>query len=186
MQDILVAGDSVNFATPVAGYSAADGWVLKFRLVPREAGGTAIDITTSADGDQHRTQLTAAETAAWTAGTYGWASWVDKDTESYTVASGQCVVRPNPRLAAAGTDSRSLPRRTLDDLLAARSTWASTHGRTRRYKIGDREREYASAAELDAEIRFWQGQLAEELAAERLANGQPPRNRVLVRFTRPR
>ncbi len=186
MQDELIAGDSLNFLTTTPGYSAADGWVLTFRLIPRTAGNSVIDITAVAEGDDHRTSVAAAVTGTWAADSYSWAGWVDKAGEQYTVQTGQIVVKPNPRTVAAGADLRSLPRKTLDDLLAARSVWASTQGRTRRYKIGDREREFASAAELNAEISFWQGQLAEELAAERLAAGRPSLNRLHVRFTRPR
>lgn len=186
MQDILTAGDSLNFPASTPGYPATEGWVLKYRLVPRTTGNPAIALTATADGDGHRVQVDASTTATWAAGTYGWAAWVEKAAEKYTVQTGQMVIKPDPRSAAAGADTRSLPRRTLDDLLAARATWASTHGRTRRYKIGDREREFASAVELDAEIRFWQGQLNEELMAERLASGRPALNRLHVRFTRPR
>jgi hypothetical protein len=186
MNDAIVAGDSLNFLTSTPGYSAADGWTLKFRLVPVLPSSAVISITTVADGADHRTTLAAATTAGWTAGTYSWASWVEKGAEEYTVQTGQVVVKPNPRTVAAGTDLRSLPRKTLDDLMAARAQWASTQGRTRRYKIGDREREFNTAAELDAEIRFWQGQLANELAAERLAAGLRPRNKILTRFVRPR
>lgn len=186
MQDQLVAGDSLNFLTSTPGYSAADGWVLKFRLVPRTVGNDVISITTAADGEDHRTAIAAATTASWAADNYSWSGWVELGTEQYTVQTGQIVIKPNPRTVAAGVDLRSVPRKTLDDLLAARATWATTQGRTRRYKIGDREREFASAAELNAEISFWQGQLNEELAAERLAAGRPSLNRLHVRFTRPR
>lgn len=186
MQDQLVAGDTLNFLTNTPGYSAADGWVLKFRLAPRTGANSVIDITTTAEGGDHRTAVAAATTANWAPDNYSWASWVELGTEQYSVGSGQMVIKPNPRTIAAGADLRSVPRKTLDDLLAARATWAVSNGRTRRYKIGDREREFASAAELDAEIRFWQGQLNEELVAERLATGRPPLNRLHVRFTRPR
>lgn len=187
MFDRLVAGDTLNFLTATPGYPAADGWQLKFRLVPRTAGNSVIELGSVAEGDDHRTQATAATTASWAADTYTWSSWVELSGEKYSLRTAQhCVVLPDPRTLTAGTDGRSLPRRTLDDLLAARATWAATHGRTRSYKIGDRERTFATAAELDAEIRFWQGQLADEVAADRLAAGLPSHNRLLVRFSRPR
>lgn len=186
MRDAIVAGDSLNFLTSTPGYSAADGWALRFRLVPVLGSSAVIDINSVAEGADHRTTVAAATSANWTAGNYSWASWVEKGAEQYTVQTGPVCINPNPRTVAAGTDLRSLPRKTLDDLLAARAVWASTQGRTRRYKIGDREREFNTAAELDAEIRFWQGQLAQEDAAARLAAGLRPRNRILTRFVRPR
>lgn len=186
MQDVLTAGDSLNFPASAPGYSAADGWSLKYRLIPRTGTNAAIDITGVPDGDDFLVQEASTTTAAWAPDAYSWVSWVERGAESYSLKTGQCVVQPDPRQALPGTDLRSLPRKTLDDLLAARATWAASHGRTRSYKIGDRERVFATAAELDAEIRFWQGQLADEQAAERLAAGLPSRNRILVRFSRPR
>lgn len=183
-QQQLVAGDTLNFLATAVGYSAADGWVLNYRLVPRSAGASAIDIVSTAEGDDHRVQIAAATTASWTAGEYGWTSWVAKDGEKYTVQSGHITIKPDPRTAAAGVDLRSMPRKTLDDLLAARATWAATHGRTRRYKIGDREREFANAAELSAEIDFWVREVAKEERAARVASGQPDGRRVYIRLNR--
>lgn len=180
------AGDT--FAAPVslAAYPASAGWAAKLRLVPRAAGGTVVELTAAAAGDGFQFTALPAVTTDWVAGAYSSVLWVERGADKYTVAQGQLQIAPDPRTLAAGADTRSLPRKTLDDLLAARAVWASTQGRTRRYKIGDREREFNTAAELDAEIRFWQGQLANELAAERLAAGLRPRNRILTRFVRPR
>jgi hypothetical protein len=160
--------------------------VAKLRLVARTGSSSPIELTAAASGDDHAFTVAAGTTAAWAALAYTVALWVEKGAEKYTVSQAQLTVAPDPRALAAGTDTRTPPRKTLDDLLAARAVWATTNGRTRRYKIGDREREFASAAELDAEIRFWQGQLAQEDAAARLAAGVPSRNRILTRFTRPR
>lgn len=159
MQERLVSGDSLNFSTTTPGYSAADGWVLKFRLVPRTAGNNAIDLTSEADGEDHRTQVAAAVTAGWTPDTYGWAGWVEKGTEKYTVQSGQIVVKPDPRTAAAGLDSRSEARKALDQAKAALASWTPT---TRRYRIGDREREFNSAAEIIKLITYWEQKVQEE------------------------
>jgi hypothetical protein len=143
-------------------------------------------LTAAGAGDNHVFMAAASATANWLPLAYTVALWVEKGAEKYTISQGQLTVAPDPRALAAGTDTRSVPRKTLDDLIAARAVWATTNGRTRRYKIADREREFASAAELDAEIRFWQGQLAQEDAAARLAAGLPGRNRILTRFVRPR
>ena len=159
MQPNLVAGDSLNFATITPGYSAADGWVLKYRLVPRSAGGAGIDITATAEGDDHRVQVAALATESWAADTYGWAAWVEKATERYTVQSGQIVVTPNPRTAAPGLDSRSQARKALDDAKTAFAAWAPTK---KRYRIGDREMEFNTAAEIIKLITYWESKVAEE------------------------
>lgn len=181
------AGDTFTALVSLAAYPSSAGWSAKLRLVPRAAGGTPIELTaTPAAGDGFAFQAAAGATASWTAGAYTSVLWVEKGADKFTVTQGQLQLAPDPRTIPAGTDTRSLPRKTLDDLLAARAVWASSQGRVRRYKIADTEREFNTAAELDAEIRFWQGQLASEDAAARLASGLRPRNRILTRFVRPR
>lgn len=184
----LIAGDTLNYTVVLAQYPASEGWRLKYRLVPREAG-VAIELAAvpADDGVTYVVRSQAGQSAAWVPGAYGFAAWVENDGgEVYTVDTGQQQVLPNPRTANVATDSRSLPQRTLQDLIAARAAWAASQGMTRRYKIGDREREFNTAAELNMEIQFWEGQVAAEKAAERLAQGLRPKNRILTRFVRPR
>ena len=186
MQPTHTAGDTFRAELLLPAYPASAGWVGKLRLAPRAAGGTVVTLDATAFGDTHVWQASAVVTANWAAGVYTRVRWVERGAESYTVDQDEFTVAPNPRALAAGADLRSLPQRTLDDLIAARAAWAVTQGRTRRYKIADREREFATSAELDAEIRFWQVQLIQEQAAARLAAGHRPRNNVFVRFSRPR
>lgn len=146
MQQRLVAGDSLNFTTTVASYLASAGWVLKFRLVPRAAGGTAISLTSVASGDDHQTQVAAATTAAWAAGEYGWSSWVEKAGEVYTVESGQITITPDPRQVAGGTDLRSEAEAALDAVNAMLKGKAATA--VMQYRINDREVRSYSIPEL--------------------------------------
>lgn len=185
----LIAGDTLNYSVVLAKYPASEGWRLKYRLVPLQAGGQDIQLQalTADDGVTYTVRTLAGQTSSWEPGQYGFAAWVENNGgEVYTVETGQQQVLADPRVAAVATDSRSLPRRTLDDLLAARAAWATSQGTTRRYKIGDREREFATAAELNQEIQFWEGQVAAEQNALRLAQGLRPKNRILTRFVRPR
>lgn len=181
----FTAGDSFSALRSWPQYPASAGWVLKLRLVPR-AAGTVIELTAAAEGDDHRLSALPAATGGWGAGAYGFAEWVEKGTEVYTLSTGQAQVLANPRAAAAGTDSRTLARKTLDELLAAKAMWDTTGGRQRRYKIGEREMEFNSEAEIIQKIHFWEGQLAAEQQAADLAKGLRPKNRILTRFVRPR
>lgn len=181
MQQELIAGDSLNFVSSTPGYPASAGWMLKFRLIPRAAGGTPIDLTAVAEGDDHRVAVAAATTAQWVAGAYSWTSWVEAAGETYTLEGGQIVVQPDPRQAAAGYDNRSLAVRTLEDLMAAKAGWDTTSGRQRRYRIGEREMEFASEAEILQKIKFWQFEVQRETNAARLAKGLSAGNRFYVR-----
>ena len=157
IQSQLVAGDSLNFTTLVPGYSPADGWALSYRLVP--PSGEAITLGSTADGGSHRVQASAAATANWAPGVYSWASWVAKAGEEYTVQTGRLTITPNPRTVAAGWDNRSAWRKALEDAQTALRAWTPTR---RRYKIGEREMEFNSAADVIKHIRFLEGQVLQE------------------------
>jgi hypothetical protein len=149
--------------------------------VPRTAAATPVDIIATAEGDNFRVAVSATTTAEWADGSYTWFSWVDKAGESYTVGDGQITVKPNPRTAAAGYDGRSLARRALDDARAAFAAWNPTH---RRYKIGEREMEFRSVAEIVALISQWEIEVQREERAARLAAGLPDRRKAYVRLNR--
>lgn len=167
MQDELIAGDSLNFPVSALGYSAADGWVLNYRLVPRMVGDAVLSLTGTADGAGWLVSATAAVTASWAAGSYGWASWVELGAESYSVGSGQLLIKPNPRTAAVGVDTRSPTAIALDD---ARAAYRAFSPARLRYKIGNREMEFNSAAEILTRINWLQHEFnREERAAGRLS-----------------
>lgn len=173
--DALIAGDSLNFATTVPGYSPADGWALSYRLVP--PSGDAIVLAAVAEGDSHRVQASAATTATWAPGVYAWASWVSKAGEEYTVQTGRVTITPNPRTAAAGWDNRTDWRKALDEARAAFRAWSPTR---RRYKIGEREMEFNSTADIIKYIKLLEAEvLKEDIAAGR---APAPARRIYTRI----
>lgn len=182
-QQELVAGDSLNFLTAGGAYPASSGWVLKYRLVPRTTGNAVQELTATAEGSDHRVAVAASSTSNWAADSYTWVSWVERAGEVYTLEHGQLTVKANPRTVGAGYDGRSQARKALEDLNAALAGWSPLK---RRYKIGEREMEFNSPAEILKLISFWEGRVAEEDAAERLSKGLKPKNRILTRFVRPR
>ena len=182
----FTCGDTLDVTRSLAAYPASAGWVLKVRLVPRNAAHAVVELTGTASGDDHRLQAAASVTGAWSADSYSWASWVEQGALVTSVDAGQTVLLANPRTAAAGTDARSLAERTLADLMAAKAGWDVSAGRQRRYKIGEREMEFNSEADIIQKILFWEGQVAKEQQASNLAKGIRPKNRILTRFVRPR
>jgi hypothetical protein len=159
-QQELIAGDSLNFPVTTPDHPASAGFVLHYRLAPLAAGGgQPIDITATAEGAKHRVAVAASVTADWAPGEYNWARWVDKAGEIYTVGDGQVTIKPNPRTMAAGYDGRSLARKALADARAAFAAWSPTQ---RRYKIGEREREFQSPADIIKVITYWEQQVESE------------------------
>lgn len=182
----LVAGDSLNFLTSVPDYPATDAWVLTYRLVPRTASNTVVVFSAAAEGADYRVQVSRAVTAVWAADSYTWASYVQKGNERVTLESGQIVVTPDPASAVAGYDGRSQAQKAVDDLEAALASFNASNGKVRRYRIADREMEFNTAADILMRLRFWQDKLEQEKLCAHLDGGGKPRNRILVRFTRPR
>lgn len=162
----LTAGDTLSFDVVVPAREPGDGWSLSYRLVPRAAGGTVLTFSGSAaaSGSGFSVLVPAATTAAWAAGDYSAAGWVSTVAGLvYTVETAQIAVAPNPRSAAAGTDTRSPARRALEDARAAFAAWSPVQ---KRYRIADREREFNSPADILVVLRYWEQQVANE---ERLA-----------------
>lgn len=152
------AGDTLALRVELADYPAGDGWVLKARFVPR-AGGTVISLTGTADGDVHVLEAAAADTANWAAGDYAAALWVERGAEVYSVGQSQLAVAANPRTMLAATDTRSQAEIALAACKAAFAAWTPTQ---RRYRIGEREMEFASTAEILRAISYWEAQVARE------------------------
>lgn len=171
----IVAGDTVRWTDSLAAYPASAGWVLKHRLAPA-GSGTPVDATATAAGDDHLTELAAGVTAGLTVGLWTLASWVEKAGESFTVATRTVDVKRNPRDMVAGADGRSPARKALDDARAAFYAYDPTR---RRYKIGEREFEFNSTAEILLKIR----ELERVVQAEDEAAGIAPRRSRRI-FTR--
>lgn len=180
-QQELVAGDSLNFLTAGGAYPASSGWVLKYRLVPRTTGNAVQELTATAEGSDHRVAVAASSTSNWAADSYTWVSWVERAGEVYTLEHGQLTVKPNPRAIGAGYDGRSQARKALEDAKAAFAAWSPLK---RRYKIGEREMEFNSTAEILKQISYWEMEVQREENAVKAAAGLRTGGRFYVRMVR--
>lgn len=180
----LTAGTTLSYTTSVPDYPANASWVLKTRLIPR-VSGSAILLTGAADGTDptlHRITASAATTAAWAAGVYSWASWVEKAGEVYDIGTGTVEITPDPRLATAGAlDTRSDAQVALEAAKAALAAWSPT---TKSYTIGERSYTFNSPQDIFAVINYWQNQVKREEDALAMAAGLGSRRKVYVRLNR--
>lgn len=187
MIEELVAGDTLDFTVEVPDYPATDGWTLKYRLTPRFTTPTQTPIvltaSTNADGTRYDVQAAPVTTAAWTAGYYTWARWVEKAGARQTLdESGQLQIKADPSSTAQGFDARSQARKAVDDLRAAMATFQATSGRVKSYTIGTRSMEFETSAEILKMLHFWENELRREESAERLRAGTQMGNKLHVRF----
>ena len=182
LQSSLVQGESLNLRAEVGDYPASSGWQLTLYLNPR-AGGTAHQVTSTADGDGHLLQASGATTAAWAAGAYAYEIWAALGAERYRLEAGQLQVQPSLIGAAAGLDTRSTAQRVLDALEAAyRSHVESGSAFVGEYTINGRSVKYRTLAELQQAIDRARRGVREEQAAARMAQGLSPRRTFTVRM----
>lgn len=169
MQAQLAAGTTLKSIVTLADYSAADGWVLSYRLAPRVAG-TAIDITAAASGADHQVNVAKGTTANWPPGTYAVAAWVDNGTDRYSIDSeaGEIVITPNPATLAAGADQRSQAEIALANVQTLLQGKAGSG--TMEYTINGRQLRSYSLPEL---MRL-EAKLKTDVDRERVAAGKTP------------
>lgn len=176
MQDRIVAGDTLDFVTSLPDYPAAT-YTLKFRLVPRTSG-TAIDLTCTASGDDHRCAAAASTTATWSAGAYSWFSWVEMSGERYQVADGVCTVLANPATATT-YDSRSQAEVALDAVEAVIANRATLDQKA--YTIAGRSLERMAVGELLALRSALRTDVLRERSAKAVAQGLADPRRIYLR-----
>jgi len=176
--DKLTAGDTLDFRTTVPDYPASAGWQLVYRLVPRSAG-TAITLTSTADGDVHRIQAGVSETALWVAGTYSWVAYATKPGERYTLQQGSVEILPDPGTATT-LDTRSNARKALDAVAAYLADPSNLTAA--KYEIAGRSLDRFPLSEMWKHRDRLVVEVQKEDQAARLAAGLPDTRRVFVRF----
>jgi hypothetical protein len=177
----VIVGDTLSDTVKVPGYPASEGWTLKYRLIPRTSG-SAIAFVTTADGDAHVINVSAATTAAWVAGDYSWSAYVEHtDLRSHTVLTGAIKLLANPRTATAPLDLRTDAEIALAAAKAAFASWTST---TRSYTIGNRSMTFNSREEIVSTIQYWEIEVQRERRAARLRAGLADPRKTFVRLGR--
>lgn len=174
----VVAGDTVAWRKTLSDFPASAGWVLKYRLI-NLAG--KIDITASADGDDHLVSKAASDTVGWPAGAYTWQSRVELGVARYTIEQGSITIKPDLAAQAAGYDTRSTAKQTLDLIDAA----LVSHGAsawTQEYEIAGRRMKFKSVGDFMALRDKLKAEVAREASAERLAAGLGGKSKIYVRF----
>lgn len=173
------AGDSVGWTHSLPAYPAADGWILKYRLL--WSVGTAVDIDTIGAGDEYTVAVAAADTVGWVAGSATLVAWVERGVERETL--GQQAVTILPDLTTATTfDSRTRNQKALDAARLALETYlAGGRMHVAEYEIAGRKMKFRSADEITALIAFYERECAKERAALAILQGGSP-GRVMTRF----
>lgn len=123
----IYAGDSVTWQKSLADYPASAGWSLRYDL----GGPATIQINSSADGDAHLTDIPAATTTNWGAGTYSWALRAINGSQRITIATGILEIKADP---ADGSEQRPHCKIMLDAIEALLEGKATKDQQEYKYK----------------------------------------------------
>lgn len=172
------AGDTIKWLKTLNDYSAADGWVLSYRLINSNG---KFDISSTASGADHLITISAATTANYFPGDYTLFGWVTKSSERFSIPSSKVHVFLNLAALTSGYDIRSTARKILDLLDAA----MLSHGNqawVQEYEIEGRRMRFKSIGEFIAYRSKIKQEVNREENAERLRNGLSLKNKINVRF----
>ena len=175
----IIAGDTLQWKKSLSDYLAGDGWALKYSL----RGPAEIDIATTADGDDHKVDETAATTAAWNTGDYWWAAYVEKGVERFQIGTGTFKIKPNLEVQTGAYEGRSHAKKVLDAIEAVIEGTATKEQQS--YTIGTRSLVQKSVQELLQLRNQYKDEYARELSAERVDRGEASGRKILTRFVRP-
>ena len=174
---VFRAGDTVKWKRSLDCYKASDSWVLKyaFRGTPGE-----IDITASADGDEHLVSISPTTSAAYSAGFYDVVGYVEKGSDRHTIFTSRVEVLVDLSAAGSSYDGRSHVKKTLDAIEAVLENRATK-------EIEESTIEGVAIKRISHEnlIMFRQKYLQwyqQEQAAEKLKLGKGSGRVILTRF----
>ncbi len=133
LPDSFSAGLTFDALATCVAYPASSGWVLTALL----RGPSSIDLTATAEGNQHRISASAAETAAWLPGVYAYMIRATQGADVAAVESGVITIKPDFAATVDGTDMRSpnaIVLASIEAVIAKRATQDQ-----QRYTINNRE-----------------------------------------------
>lgn len=169
------AGDTARWLKALADYPASEGWDLSYTLI-NTAG--KIEFSATAEGDAHRVEVPATETAVWGAGDYAWRASVSKAGQVFTVATGRIIILA--AFTAPTLDARSRAARTLEAIDSTLEGRASSA--TAEYEIAGRKLKYIPIPELLQLRDRLRRDVREEAAAAAIGAGLANPGRIYVRF----
>jgi len=185
MIEELIAGDTLDFLDSVPEYPPADGWTLRYYLVPQFATPVQATIVIEAitEGADYRTQEAAGVTATWPPGKYTWTRRVEKAGPiNQSIGTGVLAIKPNLATVAQGYDGRSHARKMLDTINAAMEAFSIG---VKQYTIGSRSMTKQDIPELLTLRDRYRAEVANEEAAAKVAAGMANPRSVGIRFQRP-
>ncbi len=191
------AFDSDNFATVEPEVlTIGDRWVwkrkdlgtayspssyeLSYSARLQGAGSTTISITASESGDDYLVEVASATTAAYTAGTYTWAAYITRSSDSQRIQidSGEWKIKTN--LSSDTSDPRDHDEKMVDYLETTLESLAQKL--TTSYSVSDRSNTLTSMEDVRNQLDYYRGKVKSEINKARVKSGQSTDSNLLLRF----
>ncbi len=143
-------------------------------------GSTTFSITASESGDNYIVEVGSSTTAGYTAGTYSWAMYITRssDSERIKLDSGKFEVVEN--LATSTADPRSHAAKMVDYLETTLESLAQKL--TTAYSVSDRSNTLRSIEDTRGELNYYRTVYNREIQKDRALSGRKTGQNILVRF----
>ncbi len=156
---VVYPGVTTSWSVDLSDFPAADGLVLRYRILRPAGCGSPIDIQTIATGDVRTAMIAPEMSANWIPGDATLVSiverTVDGSIENQIIGSARLRIGAN-LLLAENHDPRSANQIALDDAKAALAAYQMSDGMTSEYSIGDRSVKFRSLQEILELINHYQ------------------------------
>ena len=179
--EVLTIGDRwVWKRTDLGSDYPPTSYALSYDARLQGTGSTAISITASESGDDYLVEVASATTAAYTAGSYSWAAYITRSSDSQRIQidSGEWVTKTN--LAADTSDPRDHDEKMLDYLETTLESLAQKL--TTSYSISDRSNTLQSMSEVREQLDDYRGRVRSKTNKARVLSGQRTDMNLLLRF----
>lgn len=178
----FIAGDTVKWTRDLSDYPAGT-WTLTYYF----RGNVKKEVLCTVSSGLHLATISAATSATFPPGEYFVFARASYNGEEFTIWQGRVTVKENPETGSSAQDRRSHAKKMLDAIEAMMEGVASRFEAS--YEVsapGMTSRRLETCNRLDL-IKFhahYKQLYAQEMDAERIAQGKKPRNRILTVFTR--
>jgi len=179
--EILVIGDFwVWNRDDLVGDYDPSSYALSYNARLDGAGSTTIAVTASESSTSYYVEVASATTASYTAGTYRWAAFITRSSDSERVQVDDGIWTIETNKAASTADPRSHAKIMVDNL---RDTLESLSTRlSSSYSIADRQNTLRSMRDIREQLRAVEPEYRSEIRKQRALNGQPTGQNTLIKF----
>ena len=159
---------------------APASYALSYRARLLGSGSTNFSFTASESGDDYIVEIPSATTANYTAGTYSWAMYITRSSDSQRIKldSGKFEVVEN--LVTSSADPRTHAGKMVDHLESTLESLAQKL--TTAYSVSDRSNTLRSMDEVRGELNYYNTVFRREVQKDRAKSGKRTGQNILVRF----